>query len=445
MHPHSNSKPILLTLLFTAVLLGSIFLLRQSAAAAPVVFVRVDGDDYECNGLVDAPYPGGSGPRPCAYQTFWKAHSEVDVGGKIYVGPGTYGDVFSIGKSVSVFGSGVNQTIIDRAGSPRGIDVSGTPSIVVTISDLTVQNGVNAGPGGGVSIAAGMVTIQNVIIQDNIAHSGGAIENWGVLILDDCIIRRNTATGSFGGGGIYNLGTLVVEDSTVSDNHADSAAANGGGLINDNSASDQVKILRSTFSGNSAEQFGSAIHDQGEGDVLIVNSTVSGNTVNAAFGPGDGSISIGSNSTLEILFSTIAGNYANGVGVEGGIVTYGPVAISSSIIAWNDNAECTAAGSGSITSGGYNIDSGTDCGFTSSGDMQNTDPILDTLADNGGPTWTMALLPGSPATDATSDPACADPTVSGVDQRGVSRPIGNACDIGAYEATIDLFLPLIMK
>jgi hypothetical protein len=71
--------------------------------------------------------------------------------------------------------------------------------------------------------------------------------------------------------------------------------------------------------------------------------------------------------------------------------------------------------------------------------------MLDVLADNNGLTWTMALLPGSPAIDAAGDQACADPTVDGTDQRGIPRPIGSSCDIGAFEAYRQLFLPLIMR
>jgi hypothetical protein len=344
----------------------------------------------------------------------------------------------------------VDQTIIDMDGEPWGIIVSyvsPNPRPTVTITGVTVQNSLSAGNGAGVLNWGATVTLDSCAVRNNTASGGAGVHNAadGILLLSSCVVEGNVATGTFGGAGILNEGSLYLEDSSIHNNHADVANANGGGLLNDNSASDEVKILRSTFSGNSAEQFGSAIHDQGEGDVLIVNSTISGNTLNAAFGPGDGSILVGSNSSLEILFSTIAGNFANGVGVEGGIVAGGPVTISSSIIANNDNADCLATGSGSITSAGHNIDSGTDCGFTGSGDMQNTDPLLGALAANGGPTWTMALLPGSPAIDAAGDPACADPTVDDIDQRGVSRPIGNACDIGAFESMVTLFLPVIHR
>ena len=82
-----------------------------------------------------------------------------------------------------------------------------------------------------------------------------------------------------------------------------------------------------------------------------------------------------------------------------------------------------------LTSQGHNLDSGDSCGFTAPADLRNTDPRLDTLKDNGGFTPTLALLPGSPAIDAGDNAACP-----ATDQRGVTRPQGAACDIGAYEA-----------
>ncbi len=438
-------------LLFVIIILGwSCF--PSGAEAAPVVFVRPDGDDGQCNGLVDAPYPGGTGPLPCAFQTFFKAHQIVDDGGTIHVGAGTYPDGFQIAKNLTVQGAGVDDTIIDTGGTPWGIIIFTSPPDpppTVTITGFTVQNAASASPGAGVLNWGAIVTLDSCAVRDNTANSGAGVHNTldGIMLISNCVIEGNVATELYGGGGIVNEGSLYMENSIVRDNHADAAGANGGGLHNNNSASHEVKIYRSTFSGNSAEQSGSAIHDAGDGDVLIVNSTVTGNIVHAAYGPGDGTIASGPNGTFTMLFSTVAGNFANGPGVEGGIVTYGPVIVSNSIVANNDNAECLATGSGSITSQGHNIDSGTSCGFASAGDLVNTDPLLGSLGDYGGPTHTLPLLPGSPAINTASDIACADPAVGGIDQRGVARPVGLGCDIGAYESEFPygLWLPLIIR
>jgi hypothetical protein len=75
------------------------------------------------------------------------------------------------------------------------------------------------------------------------------------------------------------------------------------------------------------------------------------------------------------------------------------------------------------------------CGFIAAGDLQNTDPKLRPLQNNGGPTLTHALLPGSPAIDAAPLASCVDAQANPLvaDQRGETRPQGGACDIGAYE------------
>jgi len=151
----------------------------------------------------------------------------------------------------------------------------------------------------------------------------------------------------------------------------------GGGMKN--SSSSAPELVNCTFSGNSADWYGGGIHSDPD-----------------------------SNPTLR---NTIVANSAAG-------------------------GDCS--GDGAITSAGYNLDSDGTCGFTAEDDLSNTDPLLGPLQDNGGPTLTHALLPGSPAIDAISEGAGGGgyngaPTT---DQRGVSRPQppGGNCDIGAYEA-----------
>lgn len=95
---------------------------------------------------------------------------------------------------------------------------------------------------------------------------------------------------------------------------------------------------------------------------------------------------------------------------------------------------------GTITSQGHNLDSENSCQFTDTSDLINTDPKFGPLQNNGGNTLTYALLPGSPAIDHGGNTGCP-----ATDQRGVARPKGAACDIGAYEFVPQLFLPLILK
>jgi hypothetical protein len=108
-----------------------------------------------------------------------------------------------------------------------------------------------------------------------------------------------------------------------------------------------------------------------------------------------------------------------------------------SIVAYNGANNCA----GTLTSNGYNLDSGSTCGFSATGDITDTDPLLGPLADNGGDTLTHALLDGSPAIDQG---IC----VAGIttDQRGEDRPKGTTCDIGAFEADGGaVYLPIIMR
>ena len=123
---------------------------------------------------------------------------------------------------------------------------------------------------------------------------------------------------------------------------------------------------------------------------------------------------------------------APGSATDGGINTVGGTLINT-LLANN----VPSNGSPTIADLGHNLSSDNSCSFTNVGSLNNTDPMLGPLADNGGPTWTVALLPGSPAIDAGDD-AAAPPT----DQRGVPRPFGAASDIGAYECSAPILVTL---
>jgi hypothetical protein len=104
----------------------------------------------------------------------------------------------------------------------------------------------------------------------------------------------------------------------------------------------------------------------------------------------------------------------------------GAIALTNTILACSSSQTNV---SGAIIDGGHNLSSDASAAFTLTTSRENTDPMLGPLADNGGLTPTMALLPGSPAIDAGDDAICP-PT----DQRDVARPQGRACDIGAFES-----------
>src|SRR5262249_6761488 len=132
---------------------------------------------------------------------------------------------------------------------------------------------------------------------------------------------------------------------------------------------------------------------------------------------------------------SISGNHEVGISMVGGVAT---ATLQNSIVANNSGRNCF----GAITSNGYNLSSDASCPFTNSGDLNNTDPLLGPLQNNGGPTQTMALPSGSPAIDAGNPAGCTDEAgnLLKTDQRGKPRPDHEdtrGCDIGAYESQSD--------
>src|SRR5262249_17028932 len=136
--------------------------------------------------------------------------------------------------------------------------------------------------------------------------------------------------------------------------------------------------------------------------------------------------------TLTITNSTFAGNIA----ASGGALdtALGVIRLKNSILAVSGGGNCL----GPITSLGHNLEDSHYCGLTASGDLTDTNPLLGPLADNGGPTETMALLPGSPAINHGDNHGCP-----AADQRGFFRVAG--CDIGAFEHAFRTLLPLLRK
>jgi hypothetical protein len=167
--------------------------------------------------------------------------------------------------------------------------------------------------------------------------------------------------------------------------------------------------------GNGGDAFG-GIKDAA-GTLSLTNCTI---VFNAAV-PGPGGLG-GSGGWGE--HGTGAQGSNGGSGTASGIQTIGGSLVNS-LLATNVPG---VNASGRLIDAGHNLSSDVSCAFTNLGSLNSTDPKLGLLADNGGSTWTIALVPGSPAIDA-ADTACAPST----DQRGFPRPCGAAADIGAFE------------
>ncbi|MBN1668464.1 MAG: CSLREA domain-containing protein [Anaerolineales bacterium] len=309
------------------------------------------------------------------------------------------------------------------------------------IAGSTFDNNDVTGNGGAITAwDSGTVSIANTTFSDNDAFNrGGAIYNQDASITVTNSSFENNQTSSTvietGGGGIYNGGSLSVSFSTFSGNIAGKL---GGGIYND---SGTITIASSTFSENGAG-FGGGIGTY-NGTATVTNSTFSGNYTNAGGGGGiafDGG-------TLTVTNSTLSGNRS--ITSKGGaIIVGGTLHLANSILA-NDpisGPDCYNFSGTFATNLNNLIETNATDTHACPTPALSTDPMLGPLADNGGTTQTMALLPGSPALDMGDDSVCAAAPVNNLDQRGSLRPRGAHCDMGAFEWETELiFLPSLQR
>jgi fibronectin-binding autotransporter adhesin len=280
----------------------------------------------------------------------------------------------------------------------------------VTIAPGLVQDNTAHGYGGGLYNETGTLTMIETTVATNTARfEGGGIVNGerAALIITDTAILDNEAQGPIGGGGIFSFGSIQAADSTIARNWA--SDTDGGGVWNGTT----LTFTNVTVSSNTANGRGGGIYSNFGAEMALVHVTVGLNE--AVLGTGDG---------LYMKESTTS-------------------TLTNSIVANKGDEDC--AGLGTATSLGYNLAGDGTCGLTATGDITNTDPLLGPLQDNGGYAETQALLTGSPAIDAIPLAHCSVKA----DQRGVSRPQGEACDIGAYEVRVvvqrETYLPLIFS
>jgi beta-glucanase (GH16 family) len=305
------------------------------------------------------------------------------------------------------------------------IDGSAAPGLAISGNNTDRVFIVNAGA---------TATIKHLTVTKGYGFQlAGGILNNGSLTLDHITLTQNTMAtnaGDFwqGGGGIYSGdgATLNLIDSSVTDNQA---AWSGGGVYSFFHTT--TTIVRSTISGNVSNDVGGAIRSLG--NMTITNSTLSGNQSTGWHGGAifqtDGDITI-TNSTIA---NNIGPDWAPStlfIGQFGG--SFVPtLTLTNTIITGNQWYACERFASGTegnVVSGGDNVVQDGSCSPVAS-DVIVWDALIGALADNGGPTLTHALLPGSPAIDTANDAACP-----ATDQRGITRPQGTQCDIGAYEA-----------
>jgi hypothetical protein len=437
---------------------SSLLLFALFSALAPAAFASTT---WYVNGVSGSDSNNCTSPTT-ACRTIGHTISLASSGDSIMVAAATYGENLTISKSLNIIGSNASTTIINGVSINNTVVTISNSAARVNLSQLTIRNG-HAQNGGGI-YNSGTLTISHCVVSGNFASTsvryesaaGGGIYNSGTLTINNCVVSDNFASASVmfasaAGGGIYGAGNLTINNSTISGNVASEFFFNpgGGGIV----VGGLTTINHSTISGNAGSPGGI----DSSRTLTIYNTTISGNS-------GSG---IRSSGTLTINNTTISGNSG---GIGGGISAGGPTTINNSTISGNSGhdthglprgggiynfrstvtlqnsivANNIVGGNclGTMTSHGYNLSSDGTCNFSNSGDRNNTNPMLGTLGNYGGPTQTIPLLTGSPAIDAGNPSGCTDGSnhLLTTDQRGMPRPDHEdtgGCDMGAFEKQSD--------
>jgi hypothetical protein len=376
-------------------------------------------------GKTTANYDGGGGIRA-------SQHTRLTFVDGTVSGNSTTGESASGGGISGYIVTLTNSTVTVNSTAGTYADGGGTYGVDVTLTNSTVTGNSTAGvvaDGGGIRGLDVTLTDSTVSGNDTTGDysRGGGISGDSVMMTDSTVSGNSAAGGAGGISGYY----ITLTNSTVSGNSTGGEFARGGGI-----EGSYVTLTDSTVSGNSAAGSAGGIYG---GDVTLTNSTVTGNSTAGTYADGGGIY--GGDVTLTnstVTGNSTAGTYADGGGISGGYVT-----LANSIVAGNT----TVGGAGPdvagyLVSSGLNIFGSAVDGSVPS-DRQNVaprtvfaavDPVTGggLLADNGGPTETVALL------DEADNPALgrADPEIAPMtDQRGVARPqpAGTAPDIGAFE------------
>ena len=332
----------------------------------------------------------------------------------------------------TITGGNANGDSLDANGGGMFI-VMGFP----TLENLVFANNSADRTGGGLFSILGEPNMAQISFNQNASqYGGGMYSDSGSPVLNAVIFFANSARE---GGGLLIEGDAVLADITFALNIADE---HGGGLY---VSEGTLALNKATFSGNSAGGNGGGLFNRGT--LELVNVTISGNV---AGGWGGGIASIGYSALPNLTNTTVSGNFANMSG--GGMVNMiGSETTIANTIFWGNSA-------GTEGTQLYNTDpdNGQPAGVVTIDDsivqdgcpesttctrVLATDPLLGTLGDYGGLTQTIPISVGSSALNAASEAACPV-----MDQRGLARPQGKGCDMGAYELVyFEIFLPMVVQ
>jgi CSLREA domain-containing protein len=375
-----------------------------------------------------------------------------------------------------LIGEGAAVTIIDATRLDHRVFNVFPDAVAVTIIGVSITHGRLSGEtGGGINCDSAAVMLEDVVLAYNDAGNGdggGLFARGCDLTINQTQVISNTADQ---GGGMYlRDGTLHLNHSRVAQNASlgagagirglnnaiwvdyshlvDNVTGHSGGALYQASPSSTLQMAHSLVSGNLAEVEGAGLFLAEGLWATIDNSTISGNRTNGYAG------GLNVRIPVTITHSTITGNVADDdtTGNEhgGGLMAYtgdAQVYLQHTLIAGNlsrsdpTRNDCYRWGAGTVASLGYNlVETVGNCTIASPGDITGQAPRLGPLQDNGGASWTHALLPGSPALDA-GDPAVT--LLTGYDQRGpgYARLVNGRVDIGAYEAWLQVYLPVTLR
>jgi CSLREA domain-containing protein len=352
---------------------------------------------------------GNCTPADCSLRAALTAAGNDPAGDTVVVPAGTYSAAMTSGNGVwspdgqyTVVGAGAGKTIIDGSQLGRVFAFYGQ----ITMRGVTVT--------GGKAPFAG-------------CECGGAFEvrGGGLLTLEDSVVQGNSAPGGGGGIDVDSQSRAILRDVLVSQN---TSPEHGAGINVEpvSGTTGTLDMTNVTISGNTTTSGASGAGLANAGATTATNVTISGNA-SAADGGGILNLATG---TLVIDSGTLANNVAPGLGA--GIRNLGAAAavtLRNTIVADRVADDCSAAAAPAVVSQGHNLSLGASCALTALGDLPSTDPHLGPLADNGGNgLLTHALPAGSAAIDAGDNARCI-----ATDARGLSRPSGVQCDIGAFE------------
>ncbi|MGC2627649.1 MAG: choice-of-anchor Q domain-containing protein [Candidatus Udaeobacter sp.] len=304
-----------------------------------------------------------------------------------------------INKSITISGPGPNLLAVSRLQNAPAFRIFNVVAgLTVVIQGLTISNGsaTEFGCGGGILDEGSSLSLIDCTVSGNSTDgTGGGIcaDGNATLTIDSSTVSGNYA-GDYGGG-LANGGTLIINNSTLSDNRGEFAA---GAILNGFNGEASLTVSNSTLSGNTTQLHGGGIFNGGQS--TLSNSTLSGNS------------------------GMTAGAIVNRLGT---------LDIESTILNRGEVGPNILNDSGTVTSHGYNLSSDDGGGILNGpGDQINTNPVLGPLQNNGGPTFTHELLPGSPAIDA-GDPNFTPPPFFDQRGQGFPRAVNGRIDKGSFE------------